>query len=262
MKSLIQWKANLWIKNKRGDCPIHETINTLPSKNLTNEYASTLAAIRYILKLYPKRINIINDEHRTPLHLAASLGDIEACTMLIQCGARVNAFMRTPSVSSTEMTTCQIINTLIQGNYITPYDLARVRGHKECAEYLLCNHSGQRGNLLANIFVRRIQKYYRQYQKRKKISKKVTSRPVECTTHSHALLQQAKVCLDNKKFDDRAKTKLLMSQPTTVVDEKHAEGRRRAFAKSKTTVATNDHSDESRYLPKCKKRILPISVIQ
>lgn len=100
MKSLIQWKGNLWIKNKRGDYPIHEAISTLPSKKHTDEYALTHAAIRYVLELYPKRINIPNDEHRTPLHLAASLGDIETCTLLIQCGARVNAFIRTLSVSS------------------------------------------------------------------------------------------------------------------------------------------------------------------
>ena len=45
------------------------------------------------------KINIQNDEHRTPLHLAASLGDIEMCKVLIECGARVNSFIRTSSVS-------------------------------------------------------------------------------------------------------------------------------------------------------------------
>jgi len=55
--------------------------------------------VRYIFQLYPKKINIQNDEHRTPLHLAASLGDIDMCKVLIECGARVNSFIQTPSVS-------------------------------------------------------------------------------------------------------------------------------------------------------------------
>ncbi len=87
------------MKNKRGDYPIHETINTLPSKKLTNEYSQILTVIQYIFQLYPNQINIQNDEHRTPLHIAASLGDIETCAFLIQCGARVNSLIRTSSVS-------------------------------------------------------------------------------------------------------------------------------------------------------------------
>ncbi len=55
--------------------------------------------IRYIFQLYPTKINIQNDEQRTPLHLAASLGDIEMCQILIECGARVNSFIQTSAVS-------------------------------------------------------------------------------------------------------------------------------------------------------------------
>ncbi len=44
-------------------------------------------------------MNIQNGEHRTPLHLAASLGDIEMCKLLIECGARINSFIQTSSVS-------------------------------------------------------------------------------------------------------------------------------------------------------------------
>jgi len=58
--------------------------------------------IRYIFELYPNRINIQNDEHRTPLHLSASLGDIDTCAILIECRARVNSFIRTKSVSERE----------------------------------------------------------------------------------------------------------------------------------------------------------------
>jgi hypothetical protein len=87
------------LKNKHGDYPIHETIHTLSSKKLTNEYQQIRTVIEYIFQLYSNKINIQNDEHRTLLHLAASLGDIETCNFLIRCGARVNSLIRTSSVS-------------------------------------------------------------------------------------------------------------------------------------------------------------------
>jgi ankyrin repeat protein len=58
-----------------------------------------LDILRYVLQLYPKRINIQNDEHKTPLHLAANLGDITICKVLIECGARVNSIIQTSAVS-------------------------------------------------------------------------------------------------------------------------------------------------------------------
>ncbi len=42
LKSIIKFRGNIWIKNQRGDYPIHETINTLSSNkihNQTNEYS-------------------------------------------------------------------------------------------------------------------------------------------------------------------------------------------------------------------------------
>ena len=108
------------------------------------------------------------------------------------------------------------------------------------------NHGGQRGNLLANIFSRRIQKYYRQYQKRKKALRKINSKPTAYSNQTHTLLKQAQVCLDNKKIDDRARAKSLMSQTTAIMDENNAQERRRAFAKSKTVITSINHSDESR----------------
>lgn len=99
---------------------------------------------------------------------------------------------------------------------------------------------------MANIFSRRIQKYYRQYQKRKKTLKKINSKPLAYSNNTHTLLKQAKVCLDNKKIDDRIKAKSLTSQSTAIVDENNAQERRRAFAKSKTALTSIYHSDESR----------------
>ena len=131
---------------------------------------------------------------------------------------------------------------MYSGNYVSPYDLARIRGQNSCAEYLVSNYGGQRGNLLASILARRLQKSYRQYQTRIKANGK----PIDTASNKHALLKQAQLCLDNKKLDDRTKIKSLNSQPSISIDDNNAQDRRRAFAKSKTAITTINQSDESR----------------
>ncbi len=105
LKRLIKFHADIWIKNKHGDYPIHEAIHALSfSKhhNQIDEFSQLQTdcsgIVRYICQLYPMKINIRNGEYRTPLHLAASLGNIEICKILIQYGARINSFIQTSSV--------------------------------------------------------------------------------------------------------------------------------------------------------------------
>ncbi|UJR36642.1 hypothetical protein I4U23_029360 [Adineta vaga] len=252
LKYLLESHANIWIQNKRGDYPIHEVIQSLAmnkSGQQMNKPSRIYDVIRYIFKLYPYKINIQSDERRTPLHLAASFGDIETCEVLIQCGANSNSFIRTSA-----------------GNYLTPYDLARIRGHQVCVDYLVSKYGGQRGNLLANIYARRIQKYYRQYKSRKNVLithqndssskqnndslKKINKIPLKTSKSKNILLKQAQVCLDNKKLDDRLKAHSLNTQSfrknSLLFDDNNAQERRRVFAKSKTTVSLLNQSDEAR----------------
>ncbi|CAF1202832.1 unnamed protein product [Adineta ricciae] len=211
LKYLIEHQADIWIRNKRGDFPIHEAING-KDRDKSNESLQKkhLDVIRSICRLYPDKVNIRNGEQRTPLHLAANLGDVNMCAALIACGARINSFIRTKA-----------------GNYITPYDLAHIRCEDACAEYLVYNHGGQRGNLLANIFARRIQKFFRQFKRikfsnanqRRKLfamsiqtpTNKTNDSPVQpvmisipLSQSQNHLLNQAKICLDNKEIEDRS----------------------------------------------------------
>ncbi|CAF1385548.1 unnamed protein product [Adineta ricciae] len=263
LKHLLEAHANIWIKNKRGDYPIHEAINLLvtnKARKATDESTKIYEIIRYIFKLYPYKIAVQNDERRTPLHLAASLGDIDTCEVLIQCGANSNTFIRTNA-----------------GNYLTPYDLARVRGHQACADYLVSKYAGQRGNLLASIYARRIQKCYRQYELQKKLSvpnqesspskttdgsseeiMKTKILPTKLPKSKNTLLKQAKLCLDNKQLDDRFKTHSLniqsLRKSSVLLDDNNAEERRRVFAKSKTTVSSMNQSNEAKsaeFILKC-----------
>jgi hypothetical protein len=95
----MKYNANIWIQNKRGDYPVHEAIVFYKLRNQSESQTGCLDIVRYIFQLYPKKINIQNDEYKTPLHLAANLGDINMCNVLIECGARVNSFIQTSRVS-------------------------------------------------------------------------------------------------------------------------------------------------------------------
>ncbi|CAF2064495.1 unnamed protein product [Rotaria magnacalcarata] len=266
LKFLIEYNGDIWVKNKRGDYPIHEAINAVPLSKLRNQNNDQLQkdcsdVVRFILQLYPKKINIQNDENRTPLHLAASLGDINMCKVLIECGARVNSFIQTSA-----------------GNFLTAYDLARIRHQNACAEYLLSNYGGQRGNLLANILARRIQKSFRQYKLKKSLienehqkqlvmtnktntnrnsstSEELSSRSnirkistIKLTDH---LLNQANLCLHNKMIEDHLK-KLKINVPkletylsnSPKAEKRSARQRRSLFAESKGTMTPINRSDD------------------
>lgn len=121
LKRLLASHADIWVKNKHGDYPVHEAIQALSfSKLHQNEERSQLQTgccgtpnlstflstfllladiIRHIFQLYPKNINIRNDEEQTPLHQAARLGHIDMCEVLIASGAQVNALIHTVAVS-------------------------------------------------------------------------------------------------------------------------------------------------------------------
>lgn len=147
-----------------------------------------------------------------------------------------------------------ILFNFFKGNYLTPYDLACIRGQNTCAEYLSSHYGGQRGKLLCNIYIRRIQKHYRKYKKEKKdvittrqgkIPFKSRSVSLHQIAPRHILLKQAKICLDNKKIDDHHKIQSLNINPQTT-DENNAEDRRRMYAKSKTATSPMNESDESK----------------
>ena len=102
LKCLLHNHADAWIRNKRGDYPIHEAVGAgVLDKNHAETFEKRKDLVRYILKLYPKRSECRNGEQRTCLHLAASLGDKAMCDVLIECGTRINSFVQTNAVCST-----------------------------------------------------------------------------------------------------------------------------------------------------------------
>jgi hypothetical protein len=158
---------------------------------------------------------------------------------------------------------------MFKGNFLTPYDLARNRRQDACANYLLYQHGGQRGNLLAQIFVRRIQKCYRQYKhgqfilvhhRRKLFANQCqTNPPRHSSTTDESLvgivpiklsieqvLDQAAICLYNKRLDDR----LTQYQSTYLVDDR-VKRRRRTHARPTTarlSMRTNNLTEYAQHV--------------
>ena len=108
IKTLYSHGADLWIKNSRGDFPIHESVNSGKKE-----------IICWLLTNKPDSVNSANNDGRTLLHLAALYDKIEICQVLMDQGAFVNPIMR---------------NT--RGQLLTPFDAALHRSNKGCAKYL------------------------------------------------------------------------------------------------------------------------------
>ena len=108
LKTLKNFGADLWIKNKRGDYPLHESV-----------HSGEKEVISWLLNQKPESVNSTNNEGRTLLHLAALYDKIEICKVLMDQGAFVNPIMRNS-----------------KGQLLTPFDAAMHRSNKGCAKYL------------------------------------------------------------------------------------------------------------------------------
>jgi len=64
-------------------------------------------------------LDVATHDGKTPLHVAALHGHLDACKVLLDHGARINAVLRTS-----------------RGNAMTPLDAALYRGHRDCAKLI------------------------------------------------------------------------------------------------------------------------------
>ena len=83
VKLLSARGANLWLRNARGDLPLHEAAAS-----------GRIELIEWLLKQKPSHINSSSNDGRTILHIAAGNDNIDMCKILIEMGADVNAVYR------------------------------------------------------------------------------------------------------------------------------------------------------------------------
>jgi hypothetical protein len=117
VKILSARGANLWLRNARGDLPVHEAATS-----------GRIELVEWLLQQKPSHMNSSSNDGRTILHIAAGGDKIDMCKMLIEMGADVNAVYRNAK---------NVVKT--------PLDCAMQKGFRSTAKYIQLN-----GGLPAN----------------------------------------------------------------------------------------------------------------
>nr|CAD7405710.1 unnamed protein product [Timema cristinae] len=113
--------GNLWLRNVKGDYPLHEAVSS-GRKEL----------VRWLLAQRPDAVNSPNNDGRCPLHIAAINNNVEMCKIILDGQALLNPVMRTS-----------------KGHLMTPMDAALHRSNRGCAKYLQL-HGGVPANKLTD----------------------------------------------------------------------------------------------------------------
>ncbi|XP_011155470.2 ankycorbin isoform X2 [Solenopsis invicta] len=113
LKILTQHGGSLHAKTVRGTGIGHEAVAS-----------GRIELIKWLAKKRPSTLDVATHDGKTPLHVAALHGHLDACKVLLDHGARINAILRTS-----------------KGNSMTPLDAALYRGHRDCAK-LIQMHGG------------------------------------------------------------------------------------------------------------------------
>ena len=200
VKTLEKHGADLWIRNSRGDYPIHEAIHS-GRKDL----------ISWLLNVNPESVNFTNDEGRTLLHIAALYDKIEICKVLMDQGAFVNSIMRNS-----------------KGQLLTPFDAAMHRSNRGCAKYLQL-HGGVPAAKITdkNALQRALVRAFSETKGEKSLPTIDTSdqekRSVDQPTLETVGNQTSTVQLENKDIQSIAETKDSSSQMIFEFDDKESQ---------------------------------------
>ncbi|XP_043505664.1 ankycorbin [Polistes fuscatus] len=113
LKILAQHGGSLHARTVRGTGVAHEAVAS-----------GRIELLKWLAKKRPSTLDIVTQDGKTPLHVAALHGHLDACKVLLDHGARINAILRTN-----------------KGNMMTALDAALYRGHRDCAK-LIQMHGG------------------------------------------------------------------------------------------------------------------------
>ncbi|TDG41795.1 hypothetical protein AWZ03_011782 [Drosophila navojoa] len=114
LKLLKERGANLWLRNAKGDLPLHEAAAS-----------GRRELLEWLLSQRPKQVNTTSNDGRSLLHTAAANDYTDMCKLLLDYGGDVNALYRNS-----------------RGLVLTPLDCALQRGHRSTAKFLQ-SHGGQ-----------------------------------------------------------------------------------------------------------------------
>uniref|UniRef100_A0A182J502 ANK_REP_REGION domain-containing protein n=1 Tax=Anopheles atroparvus TaxID=41427 RepID=A0A182J502_ANOAO len=109
VKILHAKKGNLWLRNAKGDLPVHDAASS-----------GRRQLVHWLIQMKPKHINTTSNDGRTLLHIAAGHDNVDLCKLLLELGADVNLLYRPSS----------------KGAPLTPLDYALAKGYRSTAKYL------------------------------------------------------------------------------------------------------------------------------
>uniref|UniRef100_A0A182P459 ANK_REP_REGION domain-containing protein n=1 Tax=Anopheles epiroticus TaxID=199890 RepID=A0A182P459_9DIPT len=109
VKILHTKKGNLWLRNAKGDLPVHDAA-----------CSGRRQLVQWLIQMKPKHINTTSNDGRTLLHIAAGHDNVDMCKLLLELGADVNLLYRPSS----------------KGAPLTPLDYALAKGYRSTAKYL------------------------------------------------------------------------------------------------------------------------------
>ncbi|XP_021693550.1 ankyrin repeat domain-containing protein 12 isoform X3 [Aedes aegypti] len=108
VKILHMKKGNLWLRNAKGDFPVHDAASS-----------GRRQLVQWLLQMKPKHINTPSNDGRTLLHIAAGHDNVDMCKLLLESGAEMNHLYR-PA----------------KGSPMTPLDYALAKGFRSTAKFL------------------------------------------------------------------------------------------------------------------------------
>uniref|UniRef100_A0A182NRY9 ANK_REP_REGION domain-containing protein n=1 Tax=Anopheles dirus TaxID=7168 RepID=A0A182NRY9_9DIPT len=109
VKILHTKKGNLWLRNAKGDLPVHDAASS-----------GRRQLVQWLIQMKPKHINTTSNDGRTLLHIAAGHDNVDMCKLLLELGADINLLYRPSS----------------KGAPLTPLDYALAKGYRSAAKYL------------------------------------------------------------------------------------------------------------------------------
>lgn len=128
VKILGKRNANLWLRNARGDLPVHEAASS-----------GRRDLVQWLLEQQPKHINTTSNDGRNLLHIAAASDHSDMCKLLIDLGGDVNSIYRNAK---------NVVKT--------PLDCALQKGYRSTAKFIQM-HGGVPANKLRLSGVKKTQ---------------------------------------------------------------------------------------------------------
>ncbi|KAK0182649.1 hypothetical protein PV327_000764 [Microctonus hyperodae] len=212
LKILAQHGGSLHARTVRGTGVAHEAV-----------LSGRIELIEWLAKKKPTTLDVATHDGRTPLHVAALHGYLDACKVLLDHGARIDAIFRTSKSGS-----------------MTPLDAALYRGHRDCAK-LIQMHGGMTAHHLRThrtapnkVFAAKLKVKRRDSSSGSDsyLSGESTRRKPDVYIEKHWIEKRTRKRSSPRKYEDRRGSKSFSEEEVRLSKSCQRDRRRRARSES------------------------------